>query len=283
MKKITVAELRPFVRYARKLSADMKKFSYPICGYDNRLFYCTRGRGKIMADGNAFDIKQGVLVYIRAGVPYYYLPDEEEPMRLLAFNFDFTFSASSVTAPIPPERAERFKAEDVVCCEEPEIMSDIGSVAVLSNMGYLYEKLSEIKDEFTSAKMLSEQRCSGLMLYILTELILACDSDQGGRGTDTVDTVIAYLRRHYAEDISNGDLGERFGYHPNYLNQLFIRYTGKSLYKYLQDLRILKAIDRLQETDMAVSEVAVSVGFKDLPHFSRYFKQKTGHSPSDFR
>ena len=200
MKNITAAELRPFVRYARKLSADMKKFSYPICGYDNRIFYCTRGRGRIIANGSSFAVKQGVLVYIRAGVPYYYLPDEEDPMRLLAFNFDFTFAASSSAAPLPPERAERFKAEDIICFEEPELMSAIGPVAVASDMGYLYEKLSEIKDEFTSAKMLSEHRCSGLMLYVLTELILACESEQGGRGTDTVDTVIAYLRRHYAED-----------------------------------------------------------------------------------
>ena len=98
-----------------------------------------------------------------------------------------------------------------------------------------------------------------------------------------MDKVIDYLGRHYSEDISNGSLGERFGYHPNYLNQLFVRYTGKSLYKYLQDLRILKAVDLLQETDLPVSEVAISVGFKDIPHFSRYFKQKTGYNPTDFR
>ncbi len=283
MKNITVNEIRPFVRFARKLSADIKKFSYPICGYDNRLFYCTRGKGQMTVDGKVFDIKQGVLIYIKAGIPYHYLPDEEEPMRLLAFNFDLAFEASDKAVPIPPERVDTFKKEDILCDAEVTGAEPLNGFAVFSDMGYLYEKLSEINSEYASAKMYFEQRCSGLMLDIIAELLRPYESEQGGKGTDTVDAVIDYLGRHYSEEISNGSLGERFGYHPNYLNQLFIRYTGKSLYKYLQDMRLLKAVDLLQETDLSVSEVAISVGFKDLPHFSRYFKQKTGYNPTDFR
>lgn len=283
MKTITANEIRPFIRYARRLSADMKKFPSPICGYDNRLFYCTRGKGKMTVDEEVFELKQGVLIYIKAGIPYSYLPDAKEPMRLLAFNFDLTFEASRKAVPIPPERVDSFKREDIICDVNLTEAKLLNGFAVFSDMGYLYDKLSEINSEYAAAKMFFEQRCSGLMLDVIAELLIAYDGEQKGKGTDTVDTVIDYLGRHYSEDISNGSLGERFGYHPNYLNQLFVRYTGKSLYKYLQDFRILKAVDLLQETDLPVSEVAISVGFKDLPHFSRYFKQKTGYNPTDFR
>ena len=283
MKTITANEIRPFIRYARRLSADMKKFPSPICGYDNRLFYCTRGTGKMTVDEEVFELKQGVLIYIKAGIPYSYLPDAKEPMRLLAFNFDLTFEASRKAVPIPPERVDSFKREDIFCDVNLTEAKLLNGFAVFSDMGYLYDKLSEINSEYAAAKMFFEQRCSGLMLDVIAELLIAYDGEQKGKGTDTVDKVIDYLGRHYSEDISNGSLGERFGYHPNYLNQLFVRYTGKSLYKYLQDLRILKAVDLLQETDLPVSEVAISVGFKDIPHFSRYFKQKTGYNPTDFR
>lgn len=283
MKTITANEIRPFIRYARRLSADMKKFPSPICGYDNRLFYCTRGTGKMTVDEEVFELKQGVLIYIKAGIPYSYLPDAKEPMRLLAFNFDLTFEASRKAVPIPPERVDSFKREDIICDVNLTEAKLLNGFAVFSDMGYLYDKLSEINSEYAAAKMFFEQRCSGLMLDVIAELLIAYDGEQKGKGTDTVDKVIDYLGRHYSEDISNGSLGERFGYHPNYLNQLFVRYTGKSLYKYLQDLRILKAVDLLQETDLPVSEVAISVGFKDIPHFSRYFKQKTGYNPTDFR
>ncbi len=283
MKNITVNEIRPFVRYARKLSTDIKKFAHPICGYDNRLFYCTRGKGQMTIDGKVYDLKQGVLIYIKAGIPYSYLPDGKDPMRLLAFNFDLTFGAAYKTVPVPPEKVDTFNKEQILCDTNVRDVELLNGFSVFSDMGYLYEKLSEINSEYTSAKMFFEQRCSGLMLDVIAELLTTYEGDQSHKGTDTVDAVIDYLGRHYSEDVSNGNLGAKFGYHPNYLNQLFIRYTGKSLHKYLQDMRILKAVDLLQETSLPVSEVAISVGFKDLPHFSRYFKQKTGYSPTDFR
>jgi len=62
-----------------------------------------------------------------------------------------------------------------------------------------------------------------------------------------------------------------------------LRYTGKQLHQYLQETRVMKAIALLQETGLSVAEVANMVGFRDVPHFSRYFKKKTGYSPSDFR
>ncbi|MEE0928925.1 MAG: AraC family transcriptional regulator, partial [Acutalibacteraceae bacterium] len=154
---------------------------------------------------------------------------------------------------------------------------------VLYVMQHLYAKLSEINEEFSSAKMFYEARCSGLMLSVLSEIAFYAEGQGERAGIGVVDGVIDYLAKHYAEDISNATLGEMFGYHPNYLNQLFIRFTGKSLHKYLLDLRILHAVKLLQDTDLSVCAVANEVGFRDVPHFSRYFKQKMGCSPVKFR
>ena len=51
MKEISLGQLRPFVRFARLLDADIKKFPDLLCAGDCRLFYCTGGRGEIRADG----------------------------------------------------------------------------------------------------------------------------------------------------------------------------------------------------------------------------------------
>lgn len=283
MKEIDFSQVRPFVRYARKLDSDIKRFNFPICAYDCRLFYCKGGRGKINVDGVSYDVRAGTLIYFRSGIEYFYHLDPEDPMRLLACNFDLVWDAADISVPFPPERAELFQREKVVAEVTVKDVPFLSGVAVLRDKHYLYDKLSEINDEFEASKVYFEQRCSGLMLSVLSEIALCADNDTGGRGISTVDAVIEYLTKNYAQEITNKKLGEMFGYHPNYLNQLFIQHTGKSLYKYLQDLRIMHAIHMLQDTDMSVSEVAVSAGFRDLPHFSRYFKQKTGYTPSDFR
>lgn len=283
MTEITFKDVRPFVRYARKLDSDMKRFPFSLCAYDCRLFYCKGGKGSITADGISYEVSAGTLIYIAAGLPYCYNPNPDDPMRILAFNFDLVWDNADISVPFPPDRAEDFRREKIVSEVLVQDIPAFSGVIVLEKRQYLYDKLSEINEEFTSSKVWFEQRCSGLMLSVLAEIVSGAENDLGGKGLSVVDSVIKFVTENYSQEITNGSLGELFGYHPNYLNQLFIQHTGKSLHRYLQDLRIMKAIHMLQDTDMQVSEVANLVGFKDLPHFSRYFKQKTGYSPSDFK
>lgn len=282
MREIALWEVRPFVRYARQQSIDLRRFPSFVCGREYRLFYCVEGWGEMEIENTRYSVQPGVLVYICPGIPYRYLPDAQDPMQLLAFNFDLDCSACTMTIPIPPKNAEDFTPAD--CFSAVQVMDApaLNRTAVVQNAQPFYEKLLEIKKEYTAGKMYCQQRCSGLLLAVLAQLVYLLDSSSEGRAS-VVDPVIEYLGRHYGEDISNGSLGEIFGYHPNYLNRLFVKHTGRSLHKYLQELRVRKAIELLQETDLSVTAVAVTTGFRDVPHFFRYFKQSTGRKPSDFR
>jgi len=283
MKEISLGQLRPFVRFARLLDADIKKFPDLLCAGDCRLFYCTGGRGEIRADGKSYEMQIGTLIYLAPGIPYSYFRDPEEPMKLLAFNFDLVWDRAELSVPFPPVRAETFSREEIVAGVTLREAPVLSGVLMAGDCRYLYGKLSEIHMEFSSAKVFYEQRCSGLMLAVLTQLLPGVGDVSGRKQAGIVDAVIDYIGSNYSSQITNRHLGERFGYHPNYLNQLFLRYTGKQLHQYLQETRVMKAIALLQETGLSVAEVANMVGFRDVPHFSRYFKKKTGYSPSDFR
>ena len=204
-------------------------------------------------------------------------------MKLLAFNFDLVWDRADLTVPFPPVRAENFSPEEIVAGVTVREAPVLSGVLMAGDCRHLYGKLSEIYGEFLAAKVLCEQRCSGLMLTVLTQLLPGVGDVSGRKQAGIVDAVIDYIGSNYTHEITNSQLGERFGYHPNYLNQLFLRYTGKQLHRYVQETRVMKAIALLQETELPVAEVANMVGFRDVPHFSRYFKEKTGYSPSDFR
>lgn len=47
--------------------------------------------------------------------------------------------------------------------------------------------------------------------------------------------------------------------------------------------RIERARELLAETDASVTDVAITLGYKDIARFSRQFKQYTGHSPRSIR
>lgn len=54
-------------------------------------------------------------------------------------------------------------------------------------------------------------------------------------------------------------------------------------YKYLTEYRLAKAADLLKSTDKSVSEIAAEIGLGQASHFGKYFKEKTGFSPREYR
>jgi AraC-like DNA-binding protein len=45
----------------------------------------------------------------------------------------------------------------------------------------------------------------------------------------------------------------------------------------------MRARELLLTTDQSIKEISFQLGFDSIYYFSRFFKQKTGMSPSEFR
>ncbi|SEF57930.1 hybrid sensor histidine kinase/response regulator transcription factor [Algoriphagus boritolerans] len=59
--------------------------------------------------------------------------------------------------------------------------------------------------------------------------------------------------------------------------------TGLSAMEFLKDQRLKTAANLLSRGDLSVSDVAYSVGFNDISHFSKSFKASFGQSPTDYQ
>jgi AraC family transcriptional regulator, transcriptional activator of pobA len=69
----------------------------------------------------------------------------------------------------------------------------------------------------------------------------------------------------------------------NYFGDLIKKETGKSAQEYIQNKLIEVAKEMVFDVNKPVSEIAYELGFKYPQHFTRLFKQRVGHSPSEFR
>jgi transcriptional regulator GlxA family with amidase domain len=58
---------------------------------------------------------------------------------------------------------------------------------------------------------------------------------------------------------------------------------GETPHRYLQRRRVERAMFLLRETDRAVTEICLDVGFNSLGTFSRTFREIIGESPSAYR
>jgi AraC family transcriptional regulator, transcriptional activator of pobA len=70
---------------------------------------------------------------------------------------------------------------------------------------------------------------------------------------------------------------------PNYLGDLIKKETGKSAQEHIQ-LKLMEiAKEKFFDTSKSIGEIAYDLGFKHPGHFSRMFKNETGHTPNEFR
>lgn len=280
----TIYSARPFVRYSRYVeSVDFDIFDSMICAFDNRLFYCKSGCGSMLIEGKEYSISQGVTALIPAGCEYSYSPDSNFPMKLLALNFDYDRHSSEISLPVPPVRADRFDKTKII---SPTRFTDtelLNAPLVLEKMNALESELEEINSEYLKKEPFYDIRISNMLHSVLTRIIVRAECEDSDRFRILAEQITEYIRMNFSKDITLEALGEQFGYHPNYLNSIFTRYTGKPIYAYITDFRIDEAIRLLENTRLSVSEIASRVGFCDISHFSKTFKKKTGHTPSDFR
>jgi len=59
--------------------------------------------------------------------------------------------------------------------------------------------------------------------------------------------------------------------------------TGKSTAIYIRDFRLNKAYRLIQLKNGAIKDIALAVGFLDMPYFCKCFKEKYGCTPSEVR
>ena len=64
---------------------------------------------------------------------------------------------------------------------------------------------------------------------------------------------------------------------------LFKKCTGKSPKNYIMEMRVKRAAQLLENTDLPMQKVGEEVGISDQNYFSRIFKKYNGVSPLNYR
>ena len=99
----------------------------------------------------------------------------------------------------------------------------------------------------------------------------------------TLERVLLYIENNISKDISIKQLAEMTNFHPNYFIRFFKKNTGVSPAHYINKMRMEKAKNLLTLSNKSITHVGEAVGFKDLYHFSRMFKNYTGFSPTEYK
>jgi two-component system response regulator YesN len=100
---------------------------------------------------------------------------------------------------------------------------------------------------------------------------------------DIIAEVKGYMAEHYGESMTLADLAGRFFINPNYLSQLFKEKTGDTYLTVLLHIRMNKAKELLEKSDLKVYEICQTVGYTDTGYFSKLFERTVGCTPTEYR
>jgi AraC-like DNA-binding protein len=89
----------------------------------------------------------------------------------------------------------------------------------------------------------------------------------------------ALLLRRFAESLSLDEVARAVGLSAFHLARLFRRHTGFSLHGYRTRIRLLRALDRLEEARGALTDLALELGFSSQSHFTDAFRRAFGVPP----
>lgn len=94
---------------------------------------------------------------------------------------------------------------------------------------------------------------------------------------------IYYIRKHYAEAISQEDVARASNVSVTYLSKLFKEELEIGFNEYLTQIRLEESEKLLANTTMSIKEIATAVGYPDEKYYSKLFKKTTGIKPSEYR
>ncbi|AVH64908.1 AraC family two component transcriptional regulator [Nostoc sp. 'Peltigera membranacea cyanobiont' N6] len=95
--------------------------------------------------------------------------------------------------------------------------------------------------------------------------------------------VFDFIEAHYHQGITLCDVAVAVGYSPAYLTNRVARQTGETVNCWIVKRRMAGARFLLQNDNQTVEKIAKALGYQDVSHFSRQFRQHHGLPPQAWR
>lgn len=242
------------------------------------IYFLLKGERYYFINNRTYQIKKGDLVLINKNILHRTI-DTENPAHeriLIEFNGEFL---KNFLKEINQE------INLLACFQKNQPILTINLEKEIWVQNHLYKMLQEYK-------LKKEGYVSSLKIYLIELLIFMnreskINSNSTAHFADETHEKMAaitdYINKNYHKEIGLNDLAGKFNYSASYLSKAFKDVTGFNFVEYKNNVRVKEAQRLLQETDKKISEIAILVGYTNLTHFGRVFKDISSFSPLKYK
>ena len=166
-------------------------------------------------------------------------------------------------------------------------VSNLGKNIPFAELEHLFAQMCYFNPAPSTANLYFESKILELLSLIQTEhenqILFPVIESIDEEIIAMIQRLATFIEANCEQRLTVEKLSKIFYTNKNKLSYFFRMIYGKSIYEYLQDMRIKKAKQLLEYPELSMHEISNSVGYKNQGSFSEYFKKATGISPTEYR
>ncbi len=230
-----------------------------------------------LVKGKLQPLNRDTVVLINAWEPhgYQHTPDGQGRSILLALYLEPSWLGKILNSLTMSAHSQFFPRSCVILPSGARKLADRLAELMLVSMDVPPDILEEhIFDLFIA---IAEQH--SLLISYADRYKLRSDSSMDKR----IRTAIEKMRRNPNQGEYIGQIASESGLSRSHFFELFRRSTNVTPVVYMNTLRVESAISSLCVPDRKISDISYDMGFSSPGHFTRFFRQHLGISPSEYR
>lgn len=230
--------------------------------------YVVGGKGEYAIGNQWINLRPGDLIVLKPGVIHAIKSSLDDPLDywLLAFE-NLSHACQSLGFDEDPfQKAYAY----------------VGNGEAATSIGLLIEAIARQTTEGTALAVATNHLALALANEII-DFFFRSSAFPSLASNPIADGAIAFIDDRYSSKITLATLSRALHASSSSISHDMAKYYGISPIKSLIDRRIGRAEWMLVASDKNLTQIAQSVGYDDLTHFTNLFAQRTGMKPREFR
>lgn len=230
------------------------------------LEFIVSGNGTGSFNGQNYVLEPGV-IYLSTTADFHSLVPESEILDLICVSFDQSSVQSNII--------------EQIFTVEHNLFFRLTRQEYVQFYHLLLPLVAEFEQQNENKERYMEDILECIFILLLRKVKLA-GSDEPSRNSH-VSKAVSYLEIHFRESPDLDTVADFVGLNKNYLCSLFHKETGKTMIRYMNDLKLSFGRKMLAATDLTVNEICYKCGFSSFSTFMHEFKKRYGKTPMQYR
>ncbi len=245
-------------------------------GYNNYLInYTMSGSGKMTYGGREYALLPGCLTFINCA--------DEHKFEQTSGEWEFVFL--HVTGPGMAYLYDEFIYATGNVYENYDGKVILDRLSKIHSMLSGYEK-TVLPEPFTyeinSVDKTAACDIAENVYCILTDMLRKTNSLPSDL-PHNLKVAIDYIHENFTKKITLEQVARSVYLSKYHFERMFVKYTGKTFYEYVTQLRFERARLLLESTQKSLPDIAAEIGYADIQPLVKLFKTNCGVTPAEYR